>query len=138
MRHARTIRSHGGPGLANRAPDLNTLFAEAAECLVSAFVEDLTTIRPVQSFEFECQGDDRALLLFDWLKHLLYRFDAEGLLFSRFEVNVREGGFTARMGGEPLDPARHPLTREVKAITYHDLLLEQRDGGWLAEVIVDI
>jgi SHS2 domain-containing protein len=30
------------------------------------------------------------------------------------------------------------LGHEVKAITYHGLRVERADGGWLAEVIVDI
>ena len=125
-------------GLRIRSHDLNTLFAEAAECLVSTFVEDLATIRPLEPFEFELAGTDLTFLLFDWLQHLLYRFDGDGMLFSRFEVNVYDGGLKARMWGEPLDPTRHPLTREVKAITYHDLVVEKTPDGWLAEVIVDI
>jgi SHS2 domain-containing protein len=40
--------------------------------------------------------------------------------------------------GEPVDPARHELDHEVKAITYHGLKLERDGDGWLAEVIVDI
>ena len=36
------------------------------------------------------------------------------------------------------DRDRHILDHEVKAITYHGLKVEQNDGGWLAEVIVDI
>jgi SHS2 domain-containing protein len=60
------------------------------------------------------------------------------LLLSRFEVHVRDGGLSATARGEPLDPGRHSLLHEVKAITYHGLTVEQTDQGWLAEVIVDI
>jgi SHS2 domain-containing protein len=38
-----------------------------------------------------------------------------------------------------MDPARHQMDHEVKAITYHGLrVARQDDGTWLAEVIVDI
>jgi SHS2 domain-containing protein len=40
--------------------------------------------------------------------------------------------------GERIDRTRHQLDHEVKAITYHQLRVEQRPEGWLAEVIVDI
>ena len=83
-------------------------------------------------------GDDREFLLFDWLKELLYRFDGEHLLFGRFEVRVTAAGLTGTAWGEPLDPARHVLLHEVKAITYHELKVEKTGDGWLAEVIVDI
>lgn len=125
-------------GLRIRSPDLNTLFAEAAEALTAAIVEEVTTIEPQQAVAFAIAGDDRAYLLFDWLKALLLKFEIEHLLFRGFEVRLGEGGLSATARGEPFDPDRHPLSHEVKAITYHGLLVEPADDGWQAEVIVDI
>jgi SHS2 domain-containing protein len=126
-------------GLRVRAADLDTLFAEAAEALTSALVEDPATVEPRREVAIRVEGTDRAYLLFDWLKDLLYHFDADHLLFRRFAVKVRDDGLDATAWGEPYDPERHPLSHEVKAITYHGLRVEQeRDGTWLAEVIVDI
>lgn len=125
-------------GLRVQAPDLDTLFAEAAEALFSVVVEDLSTVTASQNLEVNLTGDDREFLLFDWLKTLLYHFDAEHMLFSRFEVHVRPDGLHGIARGEPLDRSRHELSHEVKAITYHGLRVEQTPDGWLAEVIVDI
>ncbi|HMC90288.1 MAG TPA: archease [Gemmataceae bacterium] len=125
-------------GLRIRAPDLDALFAEAGQALFSVIVEDLTSVEPRQRFEFRLEGDEREFLLFDWLKELLYRFDSEHWLGSRFEVHVSQNGLEASAWGEPLDPARHRLLHEVKAITYHGLKVEQTRDGLLAEVIVDI
>ncbi len=125
-------------GLRVRAPDLDTLFAEAARALFSVLVENPDAVADTLTVEFEIVGDDRELLLFDWLKELLYRFDAERLLFHRFEVHVRPDGLLATVRGELLDRSRHELGHEVKAITYHGLRVEQSAEGWLAEVIVDI
>ena len=124
-------------GLRVRAADLNTLFAEAAQCLFSAVMEDVETVRPVQAIPIGIAGTDREFLLFDWLRELLLRFDAEHMLFGKFEVNVGPDGLTATAWGEPLDPARHLLAREVKAITYHELKVVREGSEWLAEVIVD-
>jgi SHS2 domain-containing protein len=125
-------------GLRIRAPDLDGLFAEAGQALFSVIVEDLTSVEPKQRLEFRLEGDEREFLLFDWLKELLYHFDSEHWLGSRFEVHVSQNGLEASAWGEPLDPARHRLLHEVKAITYHGLKIEQTRDGWLAEVIVDI
>ena len=130
-------------GLRVRAPDLNTLFAEAARALFSAIVEDLGTVAPRQKVEVNLTGEDRDYLLFDWLNELLFRFDTEHLLFGRFEVEARflgETGFLLKgmAWGEPLDRSRHALSHEVKAITYHGLRVEKTEDGWLAEMIVDI
>jgi SHS2 domain-containing protein len=125
-------------GLRVRAADVDTLFAEAAQALFAAIVENLGTVEPRQRLDLEIAGDEKEYLLFDWLKELLYHFDSEHVLLSRFEVHVRAGGLSGTAWGEPFDPARHQLLHEVKAITYHGLTVAQTEGGWLAEVIVDI
>ena len=125
-------------GLRVRAADLNTLFAEAATALFATVVEDLSTVRPARQVGIELAKDELDYLLFDWLKTLLYHFDAEHLLFARFEVKVDDTGLKGTAWGEPLDRSRHELSHEVKAITYHGLRVEKTADGYLAEVIVDI
>ena len=125
-------------GLRVRAADLNTLFAEAGACLFTAVVEDIATIEPKESVTIELAGSDREFLLFDWLRELLLKCEEDHLLFSKFEVRVRDDGLTGVAWGEPIDPARHMLAHEVKAITYHELKVVRDGDGWLAEVIVDI
>ena len=87
-------------GLRVRAADLDTLLAEAAEALFAVIVENPAAIAAVTPVEVDLKETDRELLLFDWLKELLYRFDAEHLLFSRFEVKVRPDGLTGVAWGE--------------------------------------
>jgi SHS2 domain-containing protein len=125
-------------GLRVRAETLDELFAEAGRALFSTLVEDLATVAPGERVEISVAGTDREYLLFDWLKELLYRFDAEHLLFSRFEVQVSDAGLKGAVWGEKLDWTRHVLRNEVKAITYHGLKVEREGDGWLAEFIVDI
>jgi len=125
-------------GLRIRAATLDKLFAEAGQAMFSALVEDLTSIQPRERFEIVIHGANREYLLFDWLKELLYRFEADHMLFSRFEVRVGDAGLSATAWGEALDWERHVLSHEVKAITYHELKVERTRDGWLAEVIVDI
>ena len=125
-------------GLRIRAANLDELFAGAGVALFSTLVEDLATVQQREKRAFAIAGTDREYLLFDWLKELLYQFDAEHWLFSRFAVKVGPDGLKADAWGERLDWERHVLSHEVKAITYHGLKVEQSDGEWLAEVIVDI
>ena len=125
-------------GLRIRAADLNTLFAEAGRALFSALVEDLDAVAPRQQLDLTIAGSDRDYLLFDWLKELLYRFEVEHLLLSRFSATIGGAALHGSAWGEPFDPGRHELAHEVKAITYHGLRVEQTPDGWLAEVIVDI
>jgi len=125
-------------GLRATAPDLDALFAEMAACLCAAILEDPTSVRPATAVAVEIADTDREFLLFDWLKELLFRFDAEHQVFGRFDVKVRPDGLSATAWGEPFDPERHLLNHEVKAITYHELTVAPAEDGWVAEVIVDI
>jgi SHS2 domain-containing protein len=125
-------------GLRATAPDLSSLFAEMGRCLLASVVEDPASVRAVQDARIELAGTDREFLMFDWLKELLLRFETEQMLFASFDATATDTGLTATARGERYDPARHALAHEVKAITYHELKVEQVDGAWLAEVIVDI
>jgi SHS2 domain-containing protein len=125
-------------GLRVRAADVDTLFADAATALFAAVVDGLDTVRHGQQVEIVVEGTDLDYLLFDWLRELLFRLDADHLVLSKFDVSVSGSGLKATCWGEPLDPARHVLSHEVKAITYHGLRVEKENGGWIAEVIVDI
>ena len=125
-------------GLRVRAADLNELFAEAGRALFSAIVEDIATVKASRRLEIRIAETDKEYLLFDWLKTLLYHFDADHLLFSRFEVKVSDAGLVGAAWGEPMEPWRHEPNHEVKAITYHGLKVEKTADGWMAEVIVDI
>ncbi len=125
-------------GLRITAPDLNLLFAEAAEALFEIIVPDLQSVRGQTRVDITVEGTEVDFLLFDWLKELLYRFDSEHLLLAKFEARVTDHGLTGTAWGEPVDRARHILEHEVKAITYHGLGVTATADGWVAEVIVDI
>jgi SHS2 domain-containing protein len=83
-------------------------------------------------------GTEIDYLLFDWLNELLFRFESRGLLFCNFDVRLDKQGLEATAHGEPCDRSRHRLAHEVKAITYHGLVVEQTPSGWQAEFVLDI
>jgi SHS2 domain-containing protein len=125
-------------GLRVEAADLNTLFRDAARGLFSVIAEPASDDRRAEAVALTIHGRRRDDLLFDWLNELLYVFDSRRLLLDRFDVHVEDDGLRATARGRPLDTERDRLLHEVKAITYHELKVERTDGGWLAEVIVDI
>jgi SHS2 domain-containing protein len=114
------------------------VFANAARALFHIVVE-LDTVRPHESVNVQVKGDDPPSLLVNWLSELLYLQDAEGWLFRDFEIHsLADRSLAAVARGEKFDSARHQLKLLVKAITYHQLLLEQTPTGWRAQVYVDI
>jgi SHS2 domain-containing protein len=89
--------------------------------------------------EVEVTAGDRAGLLVAWLDELLYLQEAGDLAFGGFRVErVEEGRLMAGVLAAP----RGDRTLEsvgIKAATYHRLRLERdRDGGWSADVYLDV
>ncbi len=125
-------------GLRVQACDLNTLFAQAGRGLFSILVDNLEAVRPEQEVSLHVDGTEYDYLFVDWLSELLYQFESQHLLLTEFSVTVDESGLNAHAKGETVDPERHHLAHEVKAITYHGLKVAQIPEGWIAEVIVDI
>jgi protein archease len=125
-------------GLRVEAESLESLFIDAARGLLAMLVANPEAVRPLQPKTITLTADDLSYLLFDWLSELLYAFEAEKLLLSEFDLQIQNNHLTATCRGQPMDPTRHHMDHEVKAITYHGLKLEQQANGWHAEVIVDI
>jgi len=129
-------------GLRIAAPSFDELLAEAARGLFSLIVEELREVRPVQRIEIQIPRAQTtpaaSYLLFDWLNELLYTFETRRLLLGEFRVKVENETLIGEAWGETIDPRRHRLDHEVKAITYHGLEVRQTHEGWEAQVIVDI
>jgi len=114
------------------------VFANAA-CALLHLIVDLETIVPREEVTVQAAGADPPSLLVNWLSEILYRHDAEGWLFRDLQVRSLESRSLAAVArGEKFDPARHQMKLLVKAITYHQLVLEQTAQGWRAQVYVDI
>jgi len=83
-------------------------------------------------------------LLHDFLEKLLYFKDAENLLLRASEIKFRQDSrgrldaLEAVCLGEVMDPSRHFLETDVKAITHHHFGIAQTAEGWTARVVIDV
>jgi protein archease len=116
------------------------LFAQAARGMY-AVMADLDAVEPRESRSVIAGAANRERLLTVWLLELLFLTETEGMLFSRFEVELGgEDGMAlnAMAYGEPTDLGRHELGPEVKAVTRHRLAVTEVEGGYRASVVFDI
>jgi SHS2 domain-containing protein len=61
------------------------------------------------------------------------------MLFSSFSVSIDGSRLRATAWGERIDRSRHEPAVEVKGATHTALRLEQeKDGGWIAQCVVDV
>ena len=125
-------------GIRVQAETFAGMLVDAAMALTSVLVANPDEIRPTVKVDLVVDASDLEDMMIDWLAEWLYRFSADRMLFSRFEITRHNGHVAAQAWGEKVDPDRHRLDTEVKAITYHRLRVEQTDAGWVAEVILDL
>ncbi len=125
-------------GLRVEAPDLPSLFREAAEGLFSVIVAQIPRRAPAREVRIRVEAQRTDHLFVDWLHELLYLVETERLLLDGFDVEIHDTRLAATARAWTVDQARDSLLHEVKAVTYHRLRVEQTERGWLAEVILDI
>ena len=124
-------------GVAAYGSDLKRAFANAAYALFSLIV-DVKDVGDSVCREVEVTAENREDLLVAWLNELLYLFEVENLLFSRFTVaELNEIRLRSKCYGEVIDPLRHKIKMGVKAATYHMLKIE-RVNGCRVQVLFDI
>lgn len=122
--------------------DLEEVFRNSAEATVRVMVEEPDRVERKKKVEVSLANEEADLLLFDFLGEFIYYKDAKKLLLRVEELRITKGGagytLEAVLSGEELDPARHPLGADVKAVTLHMFSLEKTREGWRATAVLDI
>ena len=124
-------------GIIAYGADERRAFANAARGLFSLMAE-LDDVGEELKRDIRLTASDEEELLVNWLNELVYLFDAEGLIFKRFEISkLDDSHLRASVYGEKADSSRHRLKTGVKAATYHMLKIE-KGGGCRVQVLFDI
>lgn len=117
---------------------LEELFENAASGLFS-IISVPEGVGTAQRLHVRVDSTDVENLLVRWLSELLYLYDGEDFLMARAEVrSVSPTFLEGFVFGEAYDSKKHELKLDVKAITYHQLLVENASGRWKARYFVDV
>ncbi len=155
-------------GLRVRGKDLKELFVHAAEGLFDLIAEPRVRPPVGRHrglpLQIKMSASSQEDLLIAWLRELIYLSSARRMVFWDFEIKQLDVGADPRVRppagrpsalprgrhrglplrihaeifGEKMDPKKHILKKEVKAVTYHGLSLKKTHTGWVAEVILDV
>jgi SHS2 domain-containing protein len=124
-------------GLIGTGPDKAQAF-EAIAMALTAAVTDPASLACTQSVAIHCSAPNDELLLVDWLNAIVYEMATRRLLFADYRVDISNDELTATARGEPVDVARHEPAVEVKGATYTALAVEQVEGQWRVQCVVDV
>lgn len=117
---------------------LKELFENAAFAMFD-IIADLEGMKVELEQDFKLNAANYEELLVAWLDELLYNFYTKSVIFSKFEVKeLTENALTAKAYGRPVGANRNRLKTEIKAATYHDLHINNKDNGYEVEIIFDV
>ncbi|MFC6824692.1 archease [Halopelagius fulvigenes] len=139
------------------ASDLSGAFAAVADGLAAAGCD---AVPPTggERFGVEVRAEGPEALLFDYLDQLIYERDVRGVLPVDNDAEVRAPDDGAGFGDDGNDDDGNddddgewildgsargvPLSavdaREIKAVTYSEMSLEETADGWRAYVVFDV
>lgn len=118
---------------------LSEAFSEAARAITHVMTEE--KIRSTLSFPLSLEAESKEALFFDFLSEIIVLLDTEGLFVSSCSLNITRSQRQWNLSGMVYgDEAKHYARHgDVKAPTYHDLLVEKlSDERWRVRATLDI
>ncbi len=121
---------------------LDDLFRTAALACFDVMA-DPSTVQDKVYRQVSVRGENVADLLFNFLQEIIYLKDADGLVFCSVDhLEVQQDnehyGISCVVRGDVINAKKQTLRNDVKAVTLHQFVVEQRGNEWYAQVILDI
>ena len=115
------------------AQDLPSLFAESARAM-NALAGTVIAQGPRLKRTFESDGPDFESLLVAFLSELVYLQEQENLAFDTFQIRTNGKHIAAQMEGAQITST----DKAIKAVTYHDLKVEETLRGYEVVIVFDV
>ena len=124
-------------GISVRGKDLKNLFETAAKALMHLMIEGESQAK-TSDMNITVSGQDLPDLLVRWLGEILYLFEGEDLVVTSIHIDFLSlFRLDAALKTVPFDPTVHEMLSEIKAVTYHQIQVIEKNPLWEAQVIFD-
>lgn len=115
------------------APTLGQLFEQAARGMLALTGTELAG-QAREARQLDLLAIDLESLLVNFLAELLYWGENEGMAFDDFHLTVKGTHLTGWVEGAPIAKQ----TREIKAVTYHNLKVCHDSGEFRVRIVFDV
>lgn len=117
---------------------LGDCFAAVANGMAAAMCDEIPDAGG-ERFGIDVRATTRKRLLYDYLDDLIYERDVRGVLPVDNEATVERDGedwtLTASARGVPLADV---AARDLKAVTFSEMRIDEDEGAWAAYVVFDV
>ena len=115
------------------APDPVTLLDQAAQGMCALMGLRLQP-GPRVTRSLELRFSDLEGLLVSFLSELLYLRERDDLGFDTFDLTLSDETLRATLSGAPIESQ----SKEIKAVTYHNLVIRRTDRGLEVTIVFDV
>jgi len=92
-----------------------------------------------KKIEINENKDNLEEILVSWLSELLYIFNREKIYLDNFRIlSLNNNGIKAETSGVNIDLYQSDLYTEIKAVTFHNLKIEEDIEGFSCTIIFDV
>ena len=133
-----TIDHTADLGIVVQAESVESLFKEAARAL-SELIVDKRAFTSVEEIRIKVKGSDWPDLMINWLRELLYLWNGKNMVPGPVDIRKIERfalEAAVMVDNTPCEP--HDVLNEIKAVTYHQISVENQATNWQARIIFDI
>lgn len=125
-------------GITVRGADLKNLFEAAAISMMQVMVRRRRDDSPSPT-KLSVAGEDLADLMVRWLGEVLYLFQGKKQVLTNIVIDsIFPTRLDATLETVAFDPNQHEILCEIKAVTYHQIEVVEKDELWEARIIFDL
>ena len=125
-------------GMRTWGADLKKLFENAGLALMDLMISGVSPKRALPK-KISVTGDDLADLMVRWLGEILYLLVGETRVVTSIHiVDIQPSFLEADLKTVPFHPEIHEILNEIKAVTYHQIEVTEKENRWEARVIFDL
>jgi SHS2 domain-containing protein len=125
-------------GICVTADTLTDLFTQAATAIFDQ-ITDRARLSGAHHRQIEVTGIDRPDLLVNFLRELLSFWTIDACLVKNVWIRyINDERLTTEINFDEYRPETHEIFKDIKAVTYHGISVDETDAGWKATIIFDV
>jgi len=114
---------------------LNNAF-ESVVLAISNFLSKDQNIKPTKTISISIKGDNIENLLYNFIDEIIYLYDAKNFLVSSAKVSIKHLTLKANFKGD--DSTKYKGLDHIKAPTYSEMFIKNKNNSWTIQVVLDI
>lgn len=117
------------------APNMTELFVQAAQGMLALVELSAEAGEEGEWRDVELEASDFETLLVDWLHELLFALETRYVTCAELDLQVGQG---PKLRGRIREVAAPRPKKHIKAVTYHELDIQEQNGRLETTIVFDV